>query len=160
MHVCIRIVTFKNTIYRYNNERSTNNRIEMFSAKKCYKYLIRRKSARYKLKQRGKLKQLNTKNPKEFCNMLSPKEKAHQVKVAPDDYFSYFQDLCSRTEKDECHCARNSRNGPNRDRLPRARRTNIQQRDAVKTLRNENRAAMTTLSTRCSVQMCRPLNQC
>lgn len=77
-----------------------NNRIEMFTAKKYYKSLIRRKSASYKLNQRGKLKQLKTKNPKEFWKMLSPKEKAHQVKVAPGDFLSYFQDLCSRTGKD------------------------------------------------------------
>lgn len=72
----------------------------MFTAKKCYKSLIRRKSASYKRNQRGKLKQLKTKNPKEFWKMLSPKEKAHKVKVAPNDFFSYFQDLYSRTEKD------------------------------------------------------------
>lgn len=29
--------------------------------------------------------------------LLSPKEKMHQVKVGPDDFFSYLQDWCSPT---------------------------------------------------------------
>lgn len=72
----------------------------MFTAKKCYKSIIRKKTASYILNQRGKLKQLRTKNPKEFWKILSAKEKAQQVKVPPGDFFNYFQDLCSRTERD------------------------------------------------------------
>lgn len=57
------------------------------------------KIASYKIHQKGKLKQLKTKNPKEFLKILSSKEKAHQVKVAPDDFFTDIFMICICKQK-------------------------------------------------------------
>lgn len=52
------------------------------------------------------------------------------MKVAPDDFFSYFQDLCSQTEKDAYVTVQETQEtDPIATAFPSARRTNIQQRD-------------------------------
>lgn len=56
-----------------------------------------REKCKLQTKQTRLIKATKPKISKEFWKMVSTKENVHQVKVRPDELFSYLQDWCSQT---------------------------------------------------------------